>query len=505
MAAPVEEPRSYGHWRRRESVGVKGFGSLGTGLIIALGGVSAVLLLVSLLAGAVSAVVSAGLLFVLLHRDEWRRSMLEKGAESMAWKRSQWRKWNIYRAGPLGVLPSGQCQLPGLAARIEAYEAEDAVGERFAVLIHPRTRHVTTVLRSRPDGLGLVDQETIDIRVGQYANWLNLLGVESGLVAASVTIEASPDPGFRLAREVAARRVAGGPELASTVMDELASSSQVGLPQTACWIAITWSAEALGGRRRPVDEVILEIGARLPILREELEKTGAGLCKSMTVAELTGVLRGAFDPGVAPLVQSVGSKTADIPWEECGPLRADEAKTYYEHDGAVSVSWVMGQPPRGRVRETILSSLLQPHSRLPVKRFTMMYRPYDPGTAAEKVDADVNVALTNRASRKGRYRARDNLNVRAAEKTAEEEASGAGLTRFASVVTVTLPAVTGKERDTTAALREIDAVVSSLSQGARIRLRKPQGGQAAAFLAGLPLGLVLPAHSNVPQYLRDMQ
>jgi hypothetical protein len=499
MTAPVDEPRSYGHWRRRESVGVKGFGSLGTGLIIALGALSALLLLASLLAGAVCAVCSCGLLFLLLHRDEWRRSVLEKGAEKMAWKRAQWRKWNIYRAGPLGVLPSGQCQLPGLAARIEAHQAEDAVGEPFVVLVHP-------VLRSRPDGLGLVDQETIDLRVGQYANWLNLLGVESGLVAASVTIEASPDPGFRLAREVAARRVEGGPELASEVMDELANSSAVGLPQTSCWIAITWSAESVGGRKRPTDEVVLEIGARLPILREELEKTGAGLCKSMTVADLTGVLRGAFDPASAPIIQSVGSRTADIPWEECGPIRHDEEKTYYEHDGAVSVSWVMGQPPRGRVRETILASMLQPHNRLPIKRFTMMYRPYDPGQAAEKVDQDVNVALTNRASRKGRYRARDNVNVRAAEKTAEEEAAGAGLTRFASIVTVTLPPPgAGEGRDIASSLREIEAIVASLGQGARIRLRKPEGGQAATFLAGLPLGLVLPAHSNVPQYLRDMQ
>jgi hypothetical protein len=103
-------------------------------------------------------------------------------------------------------------------------------------------------------------------------------------------------------------------------------------------------------------------------------------------------------------------------------------------------------------------------------------------------------------------RARDNLNVRAAEKTAEEEAAGAGLTRFASVVTVTLPpARSGRAAGEDGRLREIEAIVSSLGQGARIRLRKPEGGQAATFLAGLPLGLVLPAHSNVPQYLRDMQ
>lgn len=52
--------------------------------------------------------------------------------------------------------------------------------------------------------------------------------------------------------------------------------------------------------------------------------------------------------------------------------------------------------------------------------------------------------------------------------------------------------------------REIEAVVDTLGHTARIELRKPRYSQAAAFAAALPLGLVLPSHSNVSQSLRDM-
>lgn len=371
------------------------------------------------------------------------------------------------------------------------------MGERFCVLSHPHTRHVTTVLRISPEGLGLVDQDTVDQRVGQYAGWLNTLGVESGLAAATVTIEASPDPGFRLAREVGRRHVESSPPVATSVIAQLAEMP-VGLPQITGWVTLTWSAESLGGRRRPTDELVLEIGARLPILRAELEKTGAGAVKSMTPAEAAGVVRSAFDPAVASLVQEVGANTADIPWDDCGPLEAREHRGYYVHDGHISVSWEMGVAPRGTVRETVLGSLLQPHGRLPIKRFTMLYRPYEPGDAAKRVDEDVMAAHTNALSRHGgRVRARDRRNVQAAEKTAEEEASGAGLARFGALVTVTAP--NNDRPGVDDALREIEAVVQSLGQAARIRLRRAQGGQALAFLAGLPLGLVLPAHSNVPQ------
>jgi hypothetical protein len=506
MATGTEEPqvRTYGHWRRPSSVGVLGFGTIGTGLVIVAGAVSAVLATVSLVSGLVCGVVSAAVLVLVLRKDEWDRSLLEKGAELVAWKQAQWRGWHIYRSGPLGVVPSGACQLPGIAARLEVFEAVDAMGERFCVLTHPKTRHVTTVIQTRPEGLGLVDQDTVDARVAQYAGWLNMLGVESGLVSASITIEASPDPGFRLARELERVHVPSSPPVAAGVVRELAETP-VGLPQVTGWAALTWTAQSLGGRKRPIDEVVLEIAARLPILRGELEKTGAGTARSMTLPELSGVIRSAFDPSVAATIQEVGANNADVAWEDCGPLEAEEHRGFYTHDGHLSVSWEMGVAPRGTVRETVLESLLQPHGRLPIKRFTMHYRPFEPHEAAAKVDNDVLVAHTNAQSRgKGRMRARDLQTVRAAEKTAEEEASGAGLTRFGAVVTVTVPDG-DRVGDRAETLREIEAVVQSLGQAARLRLRRPMAGQAVAFLAGLPLGLVLGAHSNVSQALRDLR
>jgi len=224
----------------------------------------------------------------------------------------------------------------------------------------------------------------------------------------------------------------------------------------------------------------------------------------MTVAETAGVIRSAFDPQAAPLIQEIGATNASVPWEDCGPLEAAEHSGYYMHDGHVSVSWEMGIAPRGTVRETVLGSLLQPHGRLPIKRCTMLYRPYDPAAAAKRVDEDVMAAHTNALSRSGgRVRARDRRNLHAAERTAEEEASGAGLARFGALVTVTVPG--GDRPGVDDALREIEAVVQSLGQASRIRLRRSRGGQALAFLAGLPLGLVLPAHSNIPPALRDLQ
>jgi hypothetical protein len=86
--------------------------------------------------------------------------------------------------------------------------------------------------------------------------------------------------------------------------------------------------------------------------------------------------------------------------------------------------------------------------------------------------------------------------MRAAEQTAAEEAKGAGVTRFALVVTAT---VLGREK-----LPRAVAAIDNLAPQARILLRPVEGSQAAAFASALPLGLVLPKHLAVPGVVRDV-
>ena len=80
-------------------------------------------------------------------------------------------------------------------------------------------------------------------------------------------------------------------------------------------------------------------------------------------------------------------------------------------------------------------------------------------------------------------------------RSAEEEAVGAGVVRFAMFVTATV--TDGQD------LALAASVVDSLGTSARIRLRRAVGAQAATFAASLPLGLVTSAHLRVPQAMRE--
>ena len=143
------------------------------------------------------------------------------------------------------------------------------------------------------------------------------------------------------------------------------------------------------------------------------------------------------------------------------------------------------------------SFMLEPHPEITRKRVTILYRPYTPSKAAELVDNDVLDAQFN-ATQRRTMRARDAVNVNAAAKAAEEEAMGAGLTRFAMIVTATV--LDDGERDT---VSRAVSVVEHLGGASRIRLRRAWRTQAPTFTAGLPLGLVLPAHLRLPGDWRE--
>ena len=498
--ATAKEAVTYGNWRKPQSPGVAGLGLLGTGVLLVGMLAVIVLLAVSVVAAVVGAAVLAMALAPLVYRDRHGRNGVQKLTARLAWSAGGPRGWRTYRSGPLGRTPTQHFDLPGLAAAMTATDAVDAWNRPFVLLHHRATAHVSTVIETAPDGNALVDQDTVDQWVAHWGAWLTSLGQETGLVAASVTVETAPDLGTRLQREVEAHLDARAPALAQQVMGEIVQNYPAGSASISCRIALTWSRYgAFGGAKRSLREMAIEIGNRLPGLTAPLAAAGAGAAEPMTSAGLAAAVRLAYDPSVHALVEEVGPAGANIDWADAGPAAQDEAPDHLWHDGATSVTWAMSQAPRGVVYSSVLAKLLAPHPDIARKRVSLLYRPHDSAGAAELVEKDRRDALFNASG--GRRRvisARSSHSVQAAEQAAQEEARGAGLVRFGMLVTATVMGEADSSR-----LRQVEAVVDSLATSSRVVLRRAWGSQSAAFLAALPLGLVLPAHLRVPAGLRE--
>ena len=498
MAAAVDGERgerTYGNWRKPASPGLGSLGLAGT--VLLLGGlVLAVLaMLFSPLAGIGVLIALALALLPLSVRDRFGRTLLARATARLSWQRGRSRGQHLYRSGPLGVTPGGAFLLPGLAASSEMLEGRDAYGRAFGVIALPSFGHYTAVFSCAADGASLVDAAQVDTWVAYWGAWLAALGHEPGLVAAQVVIEAAPDRGTGLEQEISRRLDTDAPALARQVMGEIVGSYPAGSAQITTRIAVTYSAAARpGAPRRSREEMVREIGTRLPGLGAGLAMTGAGESRPMSARALAEAVRIAYDPSVqsaVELAQSCGGTA--LTWQQAGPAASQEYWGHYLHDSAASVSFTMAEAPRGEVMSGVLSGLLAPHPAILRKRVALIYRPHDPATAARIVERDKRDAAFKLGG--ARLAARDAAAIAAAEQSAREEAKGAGVTRVAMIVTAT---VAGPEQ-----LAAARAAIDVLAPPARVQLRVAYGAQAAAFAAALPIGIVLPHHVRLPQAVRD--
>jgi hypothetical protein len=216
----------------------------------------------------------------------------------------------------------------------------------------------------------------------------------------------------------------------------------------------------------------------------------------VTAQELCETIRIAYDPAAAVLIDEARSQgiAPELQWTDVGPAAAQAFWDKYRHDSAWSITWQMTQAPRGEVFSSVLSQLVGPHPDIDRKRVTLLYRPLDAATAARMVEADKRNA-SFRATASARPSARSIAEARAADRTAQEEARGAGLVNFGMVVTGTV--MTAEQ------LPDMVAAIDNLGATARVLLRPAYGSQDSAFVAGLPLGIVLQSHLSVPAGLRE--
>lgn len=488
---PTPAVRTYGQWRLPKGAGLLGLGTGGTVMLFV--GIIAVLIgiLIDARLGLVVAVVVAVVIAPLLVRVGGRTGAHAMAARLVWWSGRRARQ-DVYRSGPLSVVPGGTARLPGLLAPSMMLHAQDAYGRSFGLIKLPWAHHYTAVLRCNADGAALVDTEQIDVWVANWGGWLAALAHEPGIAGVSVTIDTAPDSGQRLRSEVTRLLHPGAPELAAQVLQQAAASYPAGSAQVATRVAITWGPTMVSGRRQDSD-IAAEIGHRLPGLAEGLARTGAGAAVPMTAQALAEMVRVAYDPACALDVDAARENgSSGISWAEAGPIAAQEFCGSLRHDSGVSATWCMEEAPRGTVLSGVLTQLLSPHPQLPRKRVTLLYRPYHPGDAVRIVDSDVRDAMFN-ATKNARAKARATADLRAAEQSADEEASGAGVVRFSLLLTVTVP--------TGAQLSATEAVVRTLGATARIRLRRAYGSQSAAFAGSLGVGVLLPHYASVGRLL----
>ncbi|MBT2520899.1 SCO6880 family protein [Arthrobacter sp. ISL-28] len=492
-----KEP-SYGNWRVPRSAGLGDLGAIGTGIVMAgllLGIITFAIF--GLLPGLAVLGAAGALVLLLSVKDKHGQSVVDRFATRLNFRLSRSAGTNLYRSGPLGVTEWGMYQLPGLAAKSRLYEFRDSYNRPFAMLHVPTTNHFTVVFSTEPDGASLVDPEQIDAWVANWGGWLAALGDEAGLEAAAVTVETAPDSGYRLRNEVEMNIDDNAPEAAEAILREVIRTYPEGSATVRAWVSLTFTASLrAGSRKREPEDVARDLASRIPGLGARLQSTGAGIARPMSAQDLCEVVRIAYDPPAALIIDeahSAGTPVA-LTWGDVGPTATQANWDTYRHDGAFSASWTMTGAPRGSVNSSVLSRLLAPHGDVDRKRVSLLYRPMDSARAAAVVERDQNNANV-RITSGTRPSARALVDARSAAQTAAEEAQGAGLVNFGLVVTAT---VTDPAR-----LPDAVAAIEQTSGTARVLLRRAYGSQDTAFAASLPLGLVLPRHILLPSEIRE--
>lgn len=495
MATEAVTHPTYGNWRRPRRAGLGPLGLVGTFVIF--GGLIVTLLasLISLYAALVVFTPTVMFLIPLAIRTQDGRNVYQLVALRVGWSRRKAKGAHLYVSGPMSARPGGRFRPPGLLNKVSASEGRDAYDRPFGVLHHPQRNLYTIVLGCDPDGGSLVDPDQVDVWVALWGEWLARLSHEPGLRGASVVIETAPDPGTALAHEVLPRISPGSPPAARAVMEEVVERYPTASSEMHTYITLTYGTP--GGQRRKKEDVIADLAIRVPGLLSGLIAAGGGAAYPLSAERIAEVVRVAYDPAVAADVLDARSRFGGtgLEWEDAGPAAAVETVNSYQHDSGVSRTWLMTLAPRGTVRSSVLRGLLEAAPGTRRKRVALVYRPIDPATSARIVEADRRSAQFMATSGRGMVQARAASEMRAAEQTAAEEASGAGLVEFSLMLTVTV--------DSNAELADATTAVRNLTAASRVLMRPADRMQAAAFTCTLPAGILPWEQTLVPHEIQE--
>lgn len=468
----------YGDWRMSRSIGLGGMDTRQTVMVVA--SVMVPLLTFSV-AGAVPGLVMAVPALVVLALAVTRRGgvlVMDLAIARVRWQRAHWRGETSFRGQVFAELPKAW-DLPGVLAPCTLVAVEEPGRSPIGVVWNQATGLMSATMLLSPAGALLNDLSTINSQVSAWGNLLASLADDETIRHAAVTIELVPEAGTRLADHVAGRADPDAPQLAKDVLDQLVAAAPRGASQVRARLTLTCDPAAAGGKPRSAAASAAEVARILGGL--SISSAGADVLRRATPADLVRIVRTAFDPAA----EAAPATAWDLDWADAGPVTAEDRLDRYEHDGAHSVSYVLLAAPRQRVAHDVLFPLCKP-GKFP-RRVTIAYRTLSRDEAGLVLEREANVAAAREYARKKSRRdptARENADRDRALRAARQEARGAGLVQFAVYVTTTC----GDPAELDDARREVERAAGD----SKLKLRVARGGQAAAFAAGLPVGIFPP-------------
>jgi hypothetical protein len=472
-----ERTQLYGGWRRSKSLGI---GLLSTGQTVVV--VAAMLMPVGAanVAGLGSLPVTVPVALVVIVLGVWQRHGLPLMSLLVGWARWRWAAVKGETSYRGLYLPHPRAlDLPGLLAPTRLLQVEDSTADRRAGLVwNQRTGQMSATLLLSPGGALLASG-------GQVANWVSAWGDtlaslanEEAIDAATVTLQITPSSGTALSHHVNRRLDPYAPQKARALVSELVDNAPRTSAQLTAWLTLVTSPMRAADRPDNPVEAAAETLRRLDGV--DLSGAGADILRRATDTDLVRLVRGAFHPQDADATED---EMRELTWDQAGPVATEEGATQYEHDGAVSVSWVLREAPRRPVPYNVLLPLLAP-GRFP-RRVTIGYRVLPTEEAAAVVERELSAGDAREEYRRRTQRTstrRERADADAAARTADEEAYGAGLVQWTVYVTTTVL----DRADLVAARRETE---QDAKRAGGLRFRYAYHGQAAAFVAGLPVGV----------------
>lgn len=405
---------------------------------------------------------------------------------------------SFYVTGALSTLPPEDAErLPGALLDVDTISGTDGLGREYSLLHHKSVGQLAAVFGCSPDGAAMQEQSTVNSQVSKFGVWLSSLSVEEGLTGATVVVDSASESSAGTCAAIREDVVPGAPDFAKEVLDHAVGTLPARSAVLNVYATMVWDAETLGASEKDVSSAVAEVASRLPAQSEMLSDAGAGAPEPLVEAELAHIAQLAYQPmrDQEMALDALNGRQAVKDWQHAGPGFFDDSQgRVVFHDGVASMTLMMTVPPGAHITSRSFDRIFGPNSKFLRKRVALFYRPVDPGSGAKVVDKLVKTADWKISTRKGRPTSWDRAAKAVAEKTEEELATGARLSLFSMMVTVTFSPDEKSYRD---ALNQVKSLMNQLIMPYRF----VEHAGSAAFHTTLPFGVLPWRYSGSPLWL----